>query len=119
MADDEATTVTFRRNHLVRLRGLTSAALNGKLARIEIPLGDAGHRLVVTLLDDRPRPPVPAVPARQMAIKPANMRHACEYCLVAAPEGEQLQNKVVGLLLWAGATPPLFDHVDRNVPTNG
>ena len=36
-----ASMVTFRRNHLVRLRGLTTSALNGKLVRIKTNVDEA------------------------------------------------------------------------------
>jgi len=43
MANDDATTkaVTFGRNHLVRLRGMTQATFNGKLVRIESYIDNA------------------------------------------------------------------------------
>jgi len=97
MTDDDATattTVTFRRNHLVRLRGFDHAALDGKLGRIENRFDEATGKFVVAFLDDQARPPAPLVPARQMWIRPDNMRHACEYCLVvasAAVDGGRLQ----------------------------
>ena len=34
---------------------------------------------------------MPTVPARRMLVQPEHMRHACEYCLVVAAEGEKLQ----------------------------
>jgi len=95
MADDEATTTTaFRINHLVRLHGLKNNVLNGKLIRVETAIDGATGRIGVVLLDDQTRPPVPAFPARRMSVKPDNMRHACEYCLVvasAAVDGGRLQ----------------------------
>jgi len=92
MADDVATTVTFRVNHLVRLHGLKNqVALNGTLVRIVSDFKEATKKFEVVLLDDRARPPVPAVPARRMAVKPEHFNHACECCLVVAPEGERLQ----------------------------
>jgi len=45
----------------------------------------------VAFLDDQARPPVRLVPERRMWVKPENMRHACEYCLVAEADGEKLQ----------------------------
>ena len=98
MADDDATTttttttVTFRLNHLVRLRGFDHAALDGKLVRIKSTLDEASGKFEVTFLDDQARPPVPIVPGRRMKIKPEHFKHACEYCLVAsAADGERLQ----------------------------
>ena len=88
---DEAT-VTFRRNHLVRLHGLRTAALNGKLVRIDSNINKATGRFEVVCLNDQANPPVPVVPARRITIKPEHFQHACEYCLVAsAAEGEKLQ----------------------------
>jgi len=95
MANDVATTtVTFRRNHLVRLRGFHHAALDGKLVRIKTNIDEESGKFVVDFLDDQARPPAPLAPARRMQIKPENMRHACEYCLVvasAAVDGGRLQ----------------------------
>ena len=91
MANDATTTTkaaTFGRNHLVRLRGMTQAAFNGKLVRIEADIDKARELMEVVLLDDRARPAVPAVPERRLVIKPNNMRHACEYCLVAVAVGK-------------------------------
>jgi len=87
----DATTVTFRAHHLVRLNGLSLDALNGKLARVESNTPGATGKFVVLLLDNSSRPPVPAVPAQRLIIAPKHFRHACEYCFVVAPEGEKLQ----------------------------
>ena len=85
MADDATTTtVTFRRNHLVRLRGFNHNALDDKLVRIASKLKEATGKFDVVFLDDQARPPVPVVPARRMPITPEHFIHTCEYCLVAA-----------------------------------
>ena len=90
MADDDdeattaATTVTFRINHLVRLRGFNHHALDGKLVRIMTNIIEATGKFEVAFLDDHARPPVPVVPTRGMLIAPEHFIHACEYCLVAA-----------------------------------
>ena len=95
--EEEATsTAAFRlvtfRNHLVRLCGLKTTNLNGKLARVDSRhVHEATGRIEIILLSDDARPPVPAVPSRRIWIKPSNMRHACEYCLAVAPDGEKLQ----------------------------
>jgi len=96
MANDDTTTatVTFRRNHLVRLRGFNHTALDGKLVRIKSEVNEVNSKFEVAFLDDQARPPVPVIPARRMLIKPDNMRHACEFCLVAASaavDGGRLQ----------------------------
>jgi hypothetical protein len=96
MADDATTptTVTFRRNHLVRLHGFDHAALDGKLVRIESHVDDATGKFEVAFLNDQARPPIPLVPARRMLIKPEHFSHACEYCLAvgsAAVDGGRLQ----------------------------
>ena len=89
MADD-ATTTTFRRNHLVRLRGFNHAALDGKLVRVGTNLRERDGKHGVVFLDDTARPPVPVLPERRMLIQPEHMRHACEYCLVVAADGVKL-----------------------------
>ena len=89
-----ATAVTFRINHLVRLRGFNHIALDGKLVRIKKDIVEASGKFGVVFLDDHARPPVPVVPARQMMIAPEHFIHACEYCLVAASptvDGGRLQ----------------------------
>ena len=101
MADDDvvvgattATPVTFRPNHLVRLRGFNHHALDGKLIRIATYINEATGKFEVAFLDDQTRPPVPVVPARRMLIAPEHFIHACEYCLVAASptvDGGRLQ----------------------------
>ena len=100
MADDDenatttATAVTFRRCHLVRLRGFNHIALDGKLVRIKTNINKATGKFEVAFLDDHARPPVPVVPARRMMISPEHFIHACEYCLVAASptvDGGRLQ----------------------------
>ena len=68
MADDgdatATTAVTFRVNHLVRLRGFNHIALDGKLVRIKTNINEATGKFGVIFLDDHARPPVPVVPAR-------------------------------------------------------
>ena len=94
MADDDATTtVTFRRNHLVRLRRFNHVVLDGKLVRIKSNNDEATGKFEVAFLDDQARPPVPLVPARRMPIAPEHFIHACEFCLVVAPaaDGGKLQ----------------------------
>ena len=96
---DEATTsaaapVTFRFNHLVRLRGFNHIALDGKLVRIESNIIEETGKFGVIFLDDRARPPVPVFPHKLMWIAPVNLLHACEFCLVAASstvDGGRLQ----------------------------
>jgi hypothetical protein len=74
------------------LHSLRTAALNGKLVRIDSNINEATGRFEVVWLNDQARPPVPVVPARRMTIKSEHFKHACEYCLVAsAAEGEKLQ----------------------------
>ena len=71
---------------------MRTAALNGKLVRIDSNINEATGRFEVVWLNDQARPPVPVVPARRMTIKSEHFKHACEYCLVAsAAEGEKLQ----------------------------
>ena len=100
MADDDETTataataVTFRENHLVRLRGFNHIALDGKLVRIGSNIKEATGKFGVVFLDDHARPPVPVIPARGMLISPDHFIHACEYCAVAASaavDGGRLQ----------------------------
>jgi len=86
--------------HLARLRGFNHAALDGKLVRIESHRNEESGKYTVVFLDDRARPLVPVVPARRMPVKPENMRHACEFCLMAASEGSKLQ-QLCGLCMTA------------------
>ena len=78
MADDEATTVrpvTFRENHLVRLRGFNHAALDGKLVQVRY-FDESTCKFGVVFLDDQARPPIPVIPRRVMKIKPEHFTHA-------------------------------------------
>ena len=45
-------------------------------------LDDVSGTCVVTFLDDSTRPPVPMDPPQTAQVKPQDMQHACEYCLV-------------------------------------
>ena len=72
----------FRQNHLVRLCGFGHIALDGKLGRVESNINTTAEKVRVEFLDGA-HPPEAVVPARSMQVRPENVRHACEHCLVA------------------------------------
>jgi len=93
MANQQPTTVTFRKNELARLCGCGSE-INGKLTRVLSDMNGGTFNTMV--LNDQVRPFMPAVPRLTLKINVGQMheilRHACEYCLVApAAEGDRLQ----------------------------
>ena len=88
--NDALIAVTFRHYHLARLHGFDDPCLDDQLVRIGNISSEEG-KFVVQFLNDQIRPPVPGIPKRLMHIKPEHFRHACEYCLVVAAEGEKLR----------------------------
>jgi len=82
--------MAFSLNHLARLRGFNHAALDNKLVRIESKINNETRKFTVVFLNEEARPPVPVLPARRMHMKPDNLCHACEFCLmVLTPKWER------------------------------
>jgi hypothetical protein len=66
----------FKPGQYVRLRGLSSAAYNGKLAKVSSPIDDGGQHLIELHEDEVASTSL----NREIRIKPENMAHACNCC---------------------------------------